>query len=194
MEAEANAKADLYTIWNSWGVCGLGAEPEPWIEEAYTSNICGLRSWQGQRVWLRGNIRSKNQIMAIKVPEDRAGESLQACAEEMLAHRGISGGQWVWEADTLAGDLQAALGRDWQVLDFAQAHLEAMLYYLDEDRPVLALAQDGEAVLLTGFNEYNVVVWRPSDGSLEKMGKKDATAWLAPEGGRFLTYIPGSLG
>ena len=44
---------------------------------------------------------------------------------------------------------------DAQVLDLTGCNLDALLYYVNQDIPVLALLENGEAVLVTGFNEYN---------------------------------------
>ena len=67
-------------------------------------------------------------------------------------------------------------------------NLDAMLYYVNLDIPVLAILSDGEAVLLTGFNEYNVVVMEPSTGKLYKKGMNDTTEWLQENGNYFVTY------
>ena len=53
---------------------------------------------------------------------------------------------------------------------------------------VLALLENGEAVLVTGFNEYNVVIMEPSTGTLYKKGMNDSTEWFAENGNCFITY------
>ena len=67
--------------------------------------------------------------------------------------------------------------------------LDAVLYYVNQDIPVLAILEDGEAVLVTGFNEFNVVIMEPSTGKLYKKGMNDATAWFAENGNHFITYM-----
>ena len=64
-----------------------------------------------------------------------------------------------------------------------------MLYYVNRDIPVLACLNDGNAVLITGFNQYNVVIMNPSKGTLAKMGMNDATDWFAKSGNAFITYM-----
>lgn len=64
-----------------------------------------------------------------------------------------------------------------------------MLYYVNQDIPVLAILKDGEAVLVTGFNEFNVVILEPSTGKLYQKGMNDSTEWFAENGNYFLTYV-----
>ncbi len=59
-----------------------------------------------------------------------------------------------------------------QVLDLSGCSLDAVLYYVNQDIPVLAILEDGEAVLVTGFNEFNVVIMEPSTGKLYKKGNE----------------------
>ena len=76
-----------------------------------------------------------------------------------------------------------------QVLDLSGCTLDAVLYYVNQDIPVLAILEDGEAVLVTGFNEFNVVIMEPATGKLYKKGMNDATAWFAENGNHFITYM-----
>ena len=67
--------------------------------------------------------------------------------------------------------------------------LDAVLYYVNQDIPVLAYLKNGDTVLITGFNEFNVVIMDPSDGSLTKKGKNDASQWFEENGNCFVTYV-----
>jgi len=78
-----------------------------------------------------------------------------------------------------------------QVLDLTGCTLDAVLYYVNQDIPVLALLENGEAVLVTGFNEFNVVIFNPSTGTLKKEGMNDSTAWFRENGNQFVTYARG---
>ena len=78
---------------------------------------------------------------------------------------------------------------DAEILDMTGCSLDAMLYYVNKDIPVLALLENGEAVLITGFNEYNVVIMEPASGSLYKKGMNDSTEWFEENGNCFITYI-----
>ena len=76
-----------------------------------------------------------------------------------------------------------------RILDLTGCSLDALLYYVNQDLPVLAMLRNGEAVLITGFNETSVVVMEPSTGKLEKRGMADTGEWLEDNGNCFITYI-----
>ena len=63
---------------------------------------------------------------------------------------------------------------DAEVLDLSETSLEAVLYYVSRNIPVMALLETEEAVLITGYNESQVVIFQPSTGKLYKRGMSDA--------------------
>ena len=44
-------------------------------------------------------------------------------------------------------------------------------------------------MLVIGFNELNIVVMDPSDGTVYKIGMNDATEMFEENGNRFITYM-----
>ena len=77
---------------------------------------------------------------------------------------------------------------DRRILDLRGCSLDVVLYYPDREIPVLAVQNDGSAVLITGFNEQNVVIMNPVTGTLSKMGMNDAREWFEENGNRFIAY------
>ena len=75
------------------------------------------------------------------------------------------------------------------MLDLSGSSLDAVLYYVNMDIPVLATLQDGNAVLIVGFNELNIVVMDPLTGTVYKKGMNDSTQWLLENGNHFITYV-----
>ena len=53
----------------------------------------------------------------------------------------------------------------------------------------MATLQDGNAVLIVGFNELNIVLMDPLTGTVYKKGMNDSTQWLEENGNNFITYI-----
>ena len=76
-----------------------------------------------------------------------------------------------------------------EVADMTGCPMDAMLYFVNKDIPVLGILASGEAVLITGFNEFNIVVFEPSTGKLYKKGLNDSTKWFSENGNRFITYF-----
>lgn len=186
---EHQSDALRYYVYGAYGVEGTFSSPAKAVEKA--SECSGVVVNQnGIQVWRKGNRSLRNQIMAITkqtVTEQKG--SLAVCLDTILAYEGIirnseyllSEGQSVMEI--LQNNLETV-----QILDLAGCELNDVLYYVDHDIPVLALLNDGEAVVITGYNELNVVVMNPADGTLAKKGMKDAEDWLRKNGNNFVTY------
>ena len=78
---------------------------------------------------------------------------------------------------------------DAQILELSGCTLNAVLYYVDREIPVLAMLGDGNAVLIVGFNELNTVLMDPLTGEVYKKGMNDSTEWFEENGNSFITYI-----
>ncbi len=150
----------------------------------------------GYYVWTKGNRNLRNQIMAIQgetVTEDK--DSLAVCLDTMLAYEGVvrNSEYMLNKGETVVDILKDSLP-DVQVLDLTGCTLEAVLYYVNQDIPVLVMLNDGSAVLLVGFNEKNTVVMNPQStdaegGTVYKVGMNDSREWFEQNGNCFITYI-----
>ena len=187
---DAVSEVSRYYVYNAYGVQGIYSAPGKAVKEAYDSSGVGAND-RGITVWLKGNRVSRNQIMAIKeesVTDQK--NSLTVCLDNILRHAGITRNT---EYDLAQGKTAIQILEEnmtgVQVLDLSGCSLDAVLYYVNQDIPVLAILEDGEAVLVTGFNEFNVVIMEPSTGKLYKKGMNDATAWFAENGNHFITYM-----
>ena len=187
---DAVSEVSRYYVYNAYGVQGIYSAPGKAVKEAYDSSGV-VTNDRGITVWLKGNRVSRNQIMAIKeesVTDQK--NSLTVCLDNILRHAGITRNT---EYDLAQGKTAIQILEEnmtgVQVLDLSGCSLDAVLYYVNQDIPVLAILEDGEAVLVTGFNEFNVVIMEPSTGKLYKKGMNDATAWFAENGNQFITYM-----
>ena len=187
---DAVSEVSRYYVYNAYGVQGIYSAPGKAVKEAYDSSGV-VTNDRGITVWLKGNRVSRNQIMAIKeesVTDQK--NSLTVCLDNILRHAGITRNT---EYDLAQGKTAIQILEEnmtgVQVLDLSGCSLDAVLYYVNQDIPVLAILEDGEAVLVTGFNEFNVVIMEPSTGKLYKKGMNDATAWFAENGNHFVTYM-----
>ena len=145
----------------------------------------------GKTIWMRGNRVNKNQIMAIRATEVTEGKSsVVVCLDTIMSLEGImSNAQYMLEQGKSVSDILQESMENTQVLDLTGCSLDAILYFVNRDIPVLALLQNGEAVLVTGFNEYNVVIMEPVKGSLYKKGMNDSAEWFLENGNCFITYV-----
>ena len=179
-----------YYVYGKNGIEGAYVNSGKAVDLAYrTSGV--VVDDDGQYVWRRVARSTRNQIMAIA--EDEMSEtrsSLAVCLDTILKFEGLSR-----NTERMLGrgeSVFSILGSDLQectILDLSGCSLDAVLYYVNQDIPVLALLNDGNAVLIVGFNELNIVVMDPMTGTLYKKGMNDSTEWLNENGNRFITYV-----
>ena len=147
----------------------------------------------GVVLWLKGDRSTRNQIMAIHEPEktEDVMASQAVCLDTMLRQKGISvDSASLLERGKYPAQILKESLTDSEVLDLSETSLEAVLYYVSRDIPVMALLRTGEAVLITGFNESQVVIFQPTTGKLYKRGMSDAAKWFEESGNSFLAYFP----
>ena len=187
---ENNTSNKRYYVYNKNGIDGIFSDPGKAVIYAY-ENAGVIVDDDGDYIWKRSARSTRNQIMAItgeEVEEQRT--SLSVCLDTILKFEGISKRtEYLLEqGNTVISILEASL-KDVQVLNLRGCSLDAVLYYVNQDIPVLAMLQDGNAVLIVGFNEYNIVVMDPLTGTVYKKGMNDSTQWLEENGNNFITYV-----
>lgn len=180
-----------YYVYDKGRIAGIYYTPAKAIEQADACSGVVVDDG-GRTIWIRGNRVLRNQIMAItaqEATEDRS--SLAVCLDTILSFEGIvrNSQDLLSRGKSARMILEENLEGQAQILDLGGCSLDTTLYFLNRDIPVLALLQDGEAVLLTGFNEYNVVIMEPSTGRLYKKGMNDTREWMEENGNPFITYI-----
>lgn len=168
-------------------ICGEPGEAVNLADEI-SGVVIGER---GNYLWKKGNRRQRNQIMAITgelQTEERS--SLAVCLDVMLTYKGIvRNSQYMLNHGKSARSILSEGMENAQILDLTGCTLDAVLYYVNQDIPVLVRVMDGSAVLLIGFNESQVVIMNPEDGTVSKMGMTDAREWFEENGNCFITYV-----
>jgi len=122
-------------------------------------------------------------------PEGSGRTTLSICLDEMMKTAGV-----YVDTDTLLAEGRSALDIMKEnmgnaiPLALSGCSTDAMLYYVGSSCPVLAMVENEEAVLITGYDKNNLMIYYPTEGKTEKRGIKDAGAWFQSNGNRFLTY------
>ena len=187
---ESEITEERFYVYGKNGIEGTFTHPGKAVNYAY--EVAGVVvNDNGDYVWKRGTRSTKNQIMAIEgeaVSEQTT--SLSVCLDTILELDGVSKHtQYMLDqGKTIQSILEDSL-KDVQVLDLSGCSLDAVLYYVNMDIPVLATLQDGNAVLIVGFNELNTVIMDPLTGTVYKKGMNDSTQWLEENGNSFITYV-----
>ena len=188
--SDGDEQEKLYYVYNRHGVDEVSYNPAEAVSLAYETSGRVVDE-TGRTVWFKGNRVTRNQIMAITEPEEtNAEESLAVCLDTILKFEGItaqSGLMLEEEKEPLEILEEHLVGA--AVADMTGCPMDAMLYFTNQDIPVLGILANGEAVLITGFNEFNIVVFEPSTGKLYKKGLNDSTKWFSENGNRFITYF-----
>lgn len=186
---DAGYKAQYY-VYGAYGVDTVCLSPAEAVNLAYSISGIVLND-SGECIWRRGNRVTRNQILAIKEPEKTdVGGSRAACLDTIFKFEGLSrNSEYLLEQGKSVLDILEENLEGYQVLDLTGCNLDSMLYFVNKDIPVLAELGNGEAVLLTGFNESQVMIFEPSTGRLYRRGMNDTKAWLEENGNCFITYV-----
>ncbi len=179
-----------YYVYGKDGIEGIYANAGDAVDCAYRTSGA-VTDDEGEYIWRRMIRSTRNQIMAITEEQMSETESsLAVCLDTILKFEGISRNteRMLERGESVLSILGSDL-QDCTVLDLSGCTLDAVLYYVNQDIPVLALLDDGNAVLIVGFNELNIVVMDPVTGTLYKKGMNDSTEWLNENGNRFITYV-----
>lgn len=190
LELGVESTDSRYYVYGAYGVEGIYNAPAEAVNLAY--EISGVvMDNNGQCVWMKGNRVTRNQIMAIK--EKSATEensSLAVCLNTIFELEGlVRNAQYLLNQGQTVMEIMEDNLENAQILDLTGCSLDAILYYVNQDIPILATLEDGNAVLITGFNEFNVVIMEPSTGKLYKKGMNDSIKWFEENGNCFITYL-----
>ncbi len=189
-ELENEMPEEFFYVYGKDGIENIFVNPGEAVDLAYRAAGVVVDD-DGDYVWKKETRSTRNQIMAITEEAVTETESsLAVCLDTILKFEGISRNTQsrLNQGDTVFEILESDL-QDCTVLDLSGCSLDAVLYYVNMDIPVLAMLEDGNAVLITGFNELNIVVMDPTAGTLEKRGMNDSTQWLEENGNQFIAYI-----
>lgn len=178
-----------YYVYGKTGVEDIFASPAAAVRLAY-ENAGAVTAQDGAYIFKRDRLHTSNQIMAITEAAAGEGESsLAVCLDAILRFEGLMrDSSYLLDAGKdITGILEESLeGR--KILNLQGCSLDMVLYYPDREIPVLAVLRDGNAVLITGFNEQNVVIMDPQTGKISKKGMNDAKSWFEENGNQFIAY------
>lgn len=184
------SKKERFYVYGPKGVEGIYMNPANAVNLAY--DRAGIvTDGSGEYIFRKGNRVTRNQIMAIQaesVDEERG--SVSVCLDTMLGLEGV----------VINTQMQLNYGKspyeiledslnEYLILNLAGCSLDAVLYYVNHDIPVMAMLENGNAVLVIGFNETQIVIMDPITGKLGKKSIKDSNEWFEENGNNFITYV-----
>lgn len=179
-----------YLVYSKGGLTNIYSDEGEAVLYAY-DNVGTVLDSYGNEIYRRGELVTRNQIMAIKEAQvTDTKDSLAVCLDTILQYEGISRNtESMLEQGQTAKEILESNLKDYEILNLKGCTLDAMLYYVNQDIPVLALQDSGEAVLIIGFNQQNVVLMDPKTGKIYKKGMNDSREMFEKNGNCFITYI-----
>lgn len=191
MLPEMQETVKRYFVYTLRGLTGVYTEEAEAVNAAFEAAGV-VTDDTSSYVWYRGNRVIRNQIMKITggEMENETTSQLAVCLNTILEFEGVNRStQYMLDSGMTTVEILQGNIPDIRVLDLTGCALDAILYYTNQDIPVLATLEDGSAFLIIGFNELNIVVMDPTDGTVYKVGMNDATEMFLESGNRFITYM-----
>lgn len=179
-----------YYVYGANGIDGVYSNASEAVSTAEDTAGTVIND-SGDYIWVKGNRVTRNQIMKIEgTAADEENSSLAVCLNTMLAAEGITrNSQYLLKQGKSALTILEEQMPEAEILDLSGCSLDAILYYVNRDIPVMAILEDKSAVLVIGFNELNIVIMDPATGTIYKKGMNDSTEWFNQNGNQFITYI-----
>lgn len=186
---DEESKADRYLVYTKGRLMDIYSDPGEAVLFAY-ENAGTVMDCYGNEIYRRGELVTRNQIMAIKenqVTDEK--DSLAVCLDTILHFEGISRNtEFMLQQGQNAVEILENNLKSHVILNLRGCPMDAMLYYVNQDIPVLALKDGGESVLIIGFNQQNVVLMDPKTGKIYKKGMNDSRQMFEENGNCFVTY------
>ena len=155
---------------------------------AASDEVMGVVTDQRQTlIWNRGGRKTRTQISGIEEPHPQPGESgLETCLLAILNFEKVYPD--VKGALEQGKNAYAVLDENLEeVLDLSGCTLDNVLYYVSQGKPVLALTEASDAVLIVGYDPQNTILFDPDEG-IRKMGINDSREFFEEAGNLFIGY------
>ena len=186
----ATQNVKRYLVYTRGELSAVYSDPGKAVLYAY-EQVGTVLDETGNPIYCRGEMSTRNQIMSIKEEQaTKETNSLAVCLNTILQLEGISRNtEYMLGQGAGAADILTSVLKDYRVLNLTGCTMDAMLYYVNQDIPVLAMKKDGSAVLIIGFNQQNIVLMDPGNGKIYKKGMNDSKEMFNESGNHFITYI-----
>lgn len=190
LAVEIENPVSRYYVYGRYGIDGTFTHEAEAINLACSINGTVVDQ-NGDYIWKKATRSTRNQIMAITGKQQSEGNSdLAVCLETILEFCGsIKNVQPMLDRGRTVRQILEENISGATVLDLRGVSLDTVLYYVNQDIPVLVSLENDSAMLVTGFNELNVVVMNPETGTVYKIGMNDAANLFRQNGNAFVTYL-----
>jgi uncharacterized protein YvpB len=181
-----------YTVYALGDISGIFSNAGEAISRANES--IGSVLDQNQSVIWERSIRSTALELNNIAPIYESGtiDSVSACIQMLINYR--NGFTNTASSNKMEGTayeiLRQTLGES--AINLTGANLDSVLYYVTKKRPVIAMKDDNDAVLIIGYDAYNITVIDPELRRTMKIGLNDSTNMFKNAGNIFFSYLSGN--
>lgn len=143
---------------------------------------------EGKIVWERGVKSNTASVNVTGVKATDGTNSLQAALRMMLSVKGVTAEISTAEVQQ---PLQQVMGKytNADVVVLTGATLDQILYFIWKGQPVLAMTENGTAVVLTAYTSGTVTYYDPVKGRSVTTDKEKAEALFAEGGKIYISYL-----
>lgn len=176
-----------YTVYAVGDIKGIFYSAGEAINLADTWFGCVIDNKQ-QTIWERGIKNTASEIDGISpIYTDSATNSVTAAAKMIINyHNGTTKFDNTEKNASAYQLLKKNLGDS--VLNLTGCSLDEVLYYVSNKIPILAMKDSDDAVLITGYDAYNITVIDPKLHTVKKIGMNDAMESFLSAGNIFVGY------
>ena len=148
-------------------------------------------SSRNQTVWERGGRFISNSVAGItEVRTGNGVSSIDACVYMLL------------KAEHVDVNIEDITGKDSTMLEMISEYidetmnltgcnLDEILYFVGAGKPVIAMKNNSEAVIITSYNSNSVTMYDPSTGQYQTQSYAVADATFAAAGNIYVSYMKG---
>ncbi|MCR5099201.1 MAG: hypothetical protein K6B14_09665 [Lachnospiraceae bacterium] len=190
ISVSAGENSDMYFSYVGSQIIYAGSDLTRAIAEA-DAQMGIVVDTRSHYIWKRGRPSVKDPITGIVVGStDADANSAAKCLSAMLGLAGenVQVNELLSAGESPEAILRSAM-KDRMILDVTGCSLTEVLYYVGRSMPVYAGMGADDALLITGYDMYNVIVYDADAGENKKIGLKDAAALFEESGNEFLTYM-----
>lgn len=142
-----------------------------------------------QLVWERSKLIRSTITEVEPVSIEGAINSQEASIIMLLSYKGVHRNSN--DIDTSNKSIYTILEESLKTnpLNLTGCSLEQILYCISDKRPVIAMKDANNGILIIGYDEFNITYIDPSTGKEEKMGLQDSTEMFENAGNIFISYL-----
>lgn len=187
---DSQSAAAGYYVYAKGGLMAREGNLSSAISTAY-DNMGVVVDASQNYLWTR-DTRDVYKTLGVGLEEADSNEESLAAALRMIIQ--YEGGGQVDTASALASQksayqiLSEALPEQ-IILDLQGCTVPHLLYYINENHPVLALTGDGSARVILGYDSSNVTIYDPFGNQTYTMSQDEATQSFAAFGSRFISCV-----